>query len=863
MLKKVFKYGLIAFFAFFALLGIGMTYVYFNQDDIKEMALEKINESINGTLSISGSEASLLSSFPNVSINLENPYLVSVGDTLLQSSELQLKLNLFDFVNKEYKISELEISNGLIDLKTLANGSLNFEIWKSDSTSNSSEMRFEIEEIEFQNVRVHYEDESVSNQYNTHIDDLLASLDLNQDIWNIKLDGDLESFIFLEDSTQRISEKELNLVSELIYSQIENTLNFKEIELENSNTSIQGLGNLLIDEKKVDFDLQTQSTAEGLLDVFSNYFQMPENYTCAGKIEIHSLLDYNYGEEEDLKMQNTIALKKGRFTETTSKESVENISYKGKYTIENDISDLLIEEMSSEMSHGDFQVNGHINKIPNPDVNLNFQGYLNLEELSNILALDSVLFDGKIRFNNVFAGTFKSSDFENKKWIDNAEIRGEASLDDGKIEWIEQEIIIEELNGNMAFSDEHIAVQDLNGHVGSSTFILNGTISNMLDYAFKENAALSIEAYLESDVIKLEEFLSETDNSSSQSELSFPENIEFKLNSSIADLSLHKFHATGIKGLIEYKDKRFDANNISFNTCDGSLEGRISILQKSEDNFLVTSETNAKNLNIKEVFVQFANFDQEFLTDEHISGKTDTDIYFQGNMNQFLDFQKNTIQTVADISLMNGELVQHPAMIEIASYLKKKKLLNPFLKIDEFQKNVEHLSFSELQNRILIENSKITIPKMEIKSNAMDCNISGTHGFDNQIDYRVDFRMREMLKQHEEEIEDIIVEDDGTGSRIFIAMKGSVSDPDVSFDKESARAKRKQDLKNAKKDFLEIFKKKDPNKEKQEEEIEIEVKDQAIVEDKGKKKKKGLKSIFAKDEEVEEDEALEIEIIDD
>ena len=860
MLKKIFKYGIYLTVLFFALTGISITYVYYHQDEIKALALEKINESINASLSISDSEASLLSSFPSVSIDLKDPLLVSVADTLLSCKELKLKLNLFDFISEDYRINELELSDGQIDLKTLENGEINFEIWKNDTSTTDKKLKFEIEDVLLNEVLITYVDESSSNSYHSDVENMHAAVHLENDTWDVEIDAAIQKFTFIEDNKHRIEEINLDLTCGLAYHQLNENLEFNSIGIEHNNSEIHGKGNLSIDERILSLSVNTQSTANNLLDIFRYYYQLPDNYKCEGKISIESLLEYSYGKNSNLKLENNIQLSKAKFIETVSGEYIEKVNYKGEFNITDDHSNLIVSEMTSQMAHGDFQVNGKVSQIPDPNVNLNFQGTLNLEELSNFFQFDSILFDGKITFNNTLQGSYLAKDFEDSDWLNKTKIGGSASLKKGQIQWLEKNLNVNGLTGEMEFSDKHIAVKDLKGDAASSNFTLNGTISNFLNYAFKENEPLSIEAYLESDIINLEEFLT-ADNSQSSAALSFPDQIEFKLNSDIEEISFHKFKANNVRGLISYSKHQFEANDVSFNTCDGSLQSKIKINQKNDNRFLVSSETKAQNLNIKEVFEQFANFDQKFLTAEHLSGKTTADIFFKGEMDQFLDFRKNTIQSIADIKLENGELIKHPAMMEIAEYLRKKRLLVPFLKIDEFQSNVEHLSFNTIQNRIEIKDSKIVIPKMEIQSNAMDCNISGLHKFDNKVDYRLDFRMREMLKQHEEEIEEIVVEDDGTGSRIFIAMQGSVDNLEVSFDKESARQKRKDDLKKAKEGFLDIFRKKDDEEAQPKEKIEIEIKDKEIA-SKGKKKK-GIGSLFKKDSDLEEEEALEIEIIED
>ena len=744
MFKKIIKYGLIATVAFLTLTGIGALYVYFNQDEIKELAINKLNESINGTISISNSEASLLSSFPKVSIDLEDPYLVSVADTLLACEELRLKLNIFDLIQKDYKISELDIINGKLDLRTLENGDLNFEVWKTDTSDQEESVAFKIEDISLKNISINYYDEKVSNVYSMHAEELGATLETSNKLWDIKLDGKLLSFDFLEDTTKRITQNDIELSAHLVFDQDLNLLTFNGIDILNKESEIKGRGTLSLveDAEILTLDLKTTSSPSGLLSIFEHYYQLPENFQASGKAIINSKLDYAYGREQDLKLQNSIIIENGEFAETNSKEMIRDIEFTGEYNIDNDKSDLIIKEMLSEMAHGDIAVNGKLMEIPNPKTDLHFQGELDLREISHFFSLDSVLFDGKIKFNNALKGHFLSEDLKANTWMEKTSIEGEATLEGGEIEWLDQDVRVSDLSGKMFFSKDNIAVQELSGDMESTTFNLNGTLSNTLNYFMKTDEKLVIEAVFEADKVDLEEFIISRENEDNRSQLSLPENVEFKLNSNIQDLVFNEFRAQKLQGLLSYKDKRFDATDIAFNSCRGSVSGRISVTQKDQNSFLVTCETSAKDLDIKQVFQGFANFDQDFLTDDHLSGIANSDVYFQGIMDQYLDFKKNTIETVADVNLKDGELIQHPAMKEIAVYLKTKKMLNPFLKVDEFEEHVKHLTFSEIKNRIEIKDSKINIPKMEIKSNAMDANISGMHGFNDVVDYRIDFRMR-------------------------------------------------------------------------------------------------------------------------
>ena len=65
----------------------------------------------------------------------------------------------------------------------------------------------------------------------------------------------------------------------------------------------------------------------------------------------------------------------------------------------------------------------------------------------------------------------------------------------------------------------------------------------------------------------------------------------------------------------------------------------------------------------------------------------------------------------------------------------------------KFFEELKNVKFSTLKNTIRIEHNIIKIPAMEIKSSALSVFISGTHSFDNEIDYQVRLLLSELISQ--------------------------------------------------------------------------------------------------------------------
>ena len=95
------------------LLEIAAAYVHFNKDEIIASIEEKINNSISGNLTVKSTDISILTNFPNISVNL---YEVSLTDSLykkplLQSGEIAIRINIFQLLSANPDVAKLVVKN--------------------------------------------------------------------------------------------------------------------------------------------------------------------------------------------------------------------------------------------------------------------------------------------------------------------------------------------------------------------------------------------------------------------------------------------------------------------------------------------------------------------------------------------------------------------------------------------------------------------------------------------------------------------------------------------------------------------------------------------------------------------------------
>jgi hypothetical protein len=347
----------------------------------------------------------------------------------------------------------------------------------------------------------------------------------------------------------------------------------------------------------------------------------------------------------------------------------------------------------------------------------------------------------------------------------------------------------------------------MNASIASNDINLKGYFRNVLSYFFLPNQKLIIDADFKSNNINLDELLSKKESTNDTVyNFSFSDNIDFKLNITINKFTFNKFTASRITGKIKLQNQKMIAEQISFNSMGGKVK-LIGIIDNTTPKVIKTMcDADISGVDISKMFYQFNNFGQNYLQDKNIKGILTTEIQFKSTWNNALECDKKSIYAQANLQIEQGELINFKPLSSLSKFLKVSDL--------------NDVKFSALKNKIQIKNSMIIFPEMEIKSSALNIKASGTHDFDNQIDYHLKLLLSDVLsrkaKKAKKETEDFgIIEDDGLGkTTLYITIYGNTDNFQFKYDTKGVKnkikldlAKEKQTLKTILKDEFKLFKK--------------------------------------------------------
>jgi hypothetical protein len=102
---------------------------------------------------------------------------------------------------------------------------------------------------------------------------------------------------------------------------------------------------------------------------------------------------------------------------------------------------------------------------------------------------------------------------------------------------------------------------------------------------------------------------------------------------------------------------------------------------------------------------------------------------------------------------------------------------------------LEDIKFSTLENDLLISNSRIQVPRMEINSSAFEIALSGEHLFSGDYEYHLQLYMSDLLfgkkrSKSEQKSEFGLVADDGSNrSKLYLVVSNKGNNFKVAIDK--------------------------------------------------------------------------------
>ena len=775
------------------------------EDDINQYAIDELNTYLKTNVEVNQMEVSIFHDFPNASIEFENIFIadayetVDSDDTLLFAEHLYFHFNLWDVFSGDYKVKRVSIYDGQINLKTTETGDINYAILKESEDTVASETNFEflIELLKVERVDFSLYNQSTSQDYQVKIKDARIRGDFAATEYLLTAEGDLQVDRIKSNSLTLISNKAAHLNLGLDINTLAQSYHFNkgDLRLDKMNFNITGA----IDSAAINLDIigQNIEVAQLVESVLPIEAGKEKQYEGDGIVNVRAKIEGPLSRTEMPSITADFSLVNAALTETESKLKIYEIHIVGNYCNAFDTREERVDLKTFQLKLLNSHLKGtaQITDFAQPLLATNVNGDLDLAAFHKFFGFQGVEeLGGKVQLNLRSSVRFFDPEYRKDKF-QILSSNGILNLNQVYFKGVGSPMRFKSVSGEMVINEKDAAVKDFVVKIQKSNLRFNGAIKNLIGY-IEGSGNLAMVATMESENIDLNEFLGPSNKESSgqptQFELPVDLNLNLELHVKNFDWDKHNFKEITAQFLMA--NRKVTVNQLTLKTLGGFVTGRLILDNRLSNGNTIDGAVKFNSINIKNLFAEWDNFQQESITDKHLSGTVDGEVDLLLLFNPYFSLVEEQIFALSNIRIVNGELNNLETMKAITDYMRSNKALKLMLNnhIDRFEEKLMHLKFSELKNQIEIKDRRINIPKITIKSNALDVELFGWHDFDNNIEYHFSFRFNQ-LKSKPEYTEFGKVVDDGLGIVIYMTMYGTIDEPIFSLDSDE----RKNDLKES------------------------------------------------------------------
>jgi len=784
-------------------------------DQVKQFAINEINKQLATEVKVNGPISfSVLSHFPNASVCFEN---VSIAETLPEKNnfvsceKITLLFNLKDLWSRNYVINKVTAENGTVAIHVDAMGNRNYEIFKK-SSSPSSNFSLKITDAELNNFVITYLDEKNSQDYSFKTDQTELQGNFSSSQFTLNIDADAFSNFLKSNGIDYLPQRSLKVKGAIdcdvddnkyIFKNVLTSVNGNSFRVDGSVTSLDN-GN----------DLQLKITGENLdlaqlISLLPNeYSGKFSSYKISGGIDFTGEISGVMSSASSPLMKADFKLSNAKIGNNDVKEIMSNINLTASYTNgtqHNKISSVLsVNKFSSTIEGNSVSGSFLLRNFSTPSADAMLDGTVDLATIYPLFKTEAVkALSGSVDFHNCFyrgeLSALRSSSFD----INKIQAGGKFDLKNLKV--ITPQATYENLNGSFEIQNNDISFSNCAFTTGSSDLRFDGTVTNFFPFLFTAlgdstviRQKIGINAELVSNILHWEDLVGTGATQNSNDDYAIP-SVFYRLSGAVSgsakQFSYEKFHAEDLHGKILFLPGNIYFNDVGLKAENGTVtaNGKLDISRSAKSRLDLTAKLD--QLDLSQLFYEFNNFDQTTLTNHNLKGNATANISLQSvwdNNKLNLD----ALHAIADVTVENGELNNFQPMMALGTFIKVNELKN--------------IRFSKMQNQIEIKNRKVLIPGMDIFSSALNVHLSGTHDFDNIIDYKVQLNLLRLLTdKFRKSNYDVSNTDQSTEGflNLYLTMTGPASDPVIKYDKQAVKQKIATDLAEEKQNLKDVLKK--------------------------------------------------------
>ncbi len=741
MAKKILK---IVGIIFLLLIVSAFAIPYLFQNQIKAKIAKAINENVDAKVAFNDADLSLFKSFPKATISVEKLSIINKapfeGDTLVAFDELNLKMSVMELFNSDdepMNIEGISSKNGLINIIFNKDGVGNYDIALKNKdkkdTGKSKPLALKIKGYEIENFKFKFTDEA------TKIKMVLDSInhsgtgDFTNDI--LDLDTKTTSKISLTmDKVNYMNNVKISLDAILGIDLNKSKYTFKQNKAKINDLPLEFDGFIqLVDagqQYDVTFKTPTSSFKNFLGLIPAAYRSSIDNVQTSGDFTVNGFAKGLQSDTSVPKFNIAIGSNNASFKYPNLPKSVKNIVIDTKIINETGVMNdtyVNLDKLSFAIDQDIFSAKANIKNVAtNALVDAALKGTINLGNLSKAYPiklakpLSGILkADVTTQFD---MASVEKSEYQNIKNAGNLSLTGFRYVDEnGKGMNINSAIV--------QFNPSRVNLQEFRATTGKSDINVTGVLDNFYGYLFR-NQNLQGNFNMTSNQIAVSDFMTtaepaKTETKAKTEAMKIPAFLDCSLTAKANTVLYDNLTLKDCSGKLIVKDQAVTLENVKTNVFGGQigLSGMVSTKEKTPK---FNMNLGLNKVDISQTFTQLDMLKKIAPIAGVINGKLNSTIKLSGNL--------NANEMTPDLKSISGDLLGQ--LLSTTVNPSNSNLLNALGSNIKFI-DVNKLNLNDLKAALSFKDGKVMVKPFDIKYQDIKATISGTHSFDQLMDYNL------------------------------------------------------------------------------------------------------------------------------
>ena len=748
-MKKALKIiGISILVIFLLLLAIPFAF----QSQIKDMVKRFINENVNAQVEFSDVSLSLIRSFPQAHVQVEDLVITNFkpfeGETFITSKNIAFTMSvneLFKTSSEEpIVVNSITIDEALITLKTDALGNNNYDITKekdnvSEKTKDdNSSFSFDIEDYNINNSAITYLD--AISKTELYLTELNHSGHGTFTAENSELDTETSTNVTMSmDSTKYLNNNNIKLDALIGLDLNNQKYTFKDNKAYINQLPLEFKGYVQLLEEGQDIDITFENPESSFKDFLA---VIPEAYSknisdveTTGDFKVSGIVKGKVTEETIPTLDIRITSNNASFKYPDLPKRVSNIIIDTAIKNESGNPDdtyVDIKTLNFKIDNDIFKASAKLMNITkNMFVNADIDGTLNLGNLTKAYPID---------FDKDLSGILKTklnTQFDMNAIETNAynRIKNNGNMSITDFVFSSEDIVnpIQISKADMTFNSGNVKLNNFDARTGTSDFTATGNIKNLLGFLLSDkklqgNFDVNSNNFVLSDFMVEDESASKSSNkTTSESEsLKIPDFLDCTINANAKTVLYDDLTLNNVKGTLIIKDQEANLQNMTSNMFDGvlAIKGKVST---KTDTPVFNLNLGADGFDISKSFKSLDLLQNLAPIAKALQGKLNTTINLQGTLDNEFSPNLNTVTGDAFAELLTTDI--DPKQGSVLSKLEGA------IKFVDFSK----LNLKDLKANLDFANGEVNVKPFNLKYEDIDIQVSGSHGFDKTLNYNAVF----------------------------------------------------------------------------------------------------------------------------